>query len=173
VVLGKTDRASITEEYDMEHHARHGMQKSYRAFSIEMAIDFLIMYFVMYTMIATVDHLYLNINNVYMTLMMVAPMSVVMLLGMRQMFPSRRLNLVIGAAAVIVFVASFIAMRTQGAVGDEQFLRSMIPHHSGAILMCEQSAITDPEIRSLCERIVKSQQQEIAQMQSLLAKYSK
>jgi uncharacterized protein (DUF305 family) len=29
-------------------------------------------------------------------------------------------------------------MCTQGAVGDDQFLRSMIPHHSGAILMCEQ-----------------------------------
>lgn len=157
----------------MKKHAEHAMRRPYRSFSIEMLVDFLIMYFVMYTMIATLDHLYLNINNVYMTLMMVAPMTLVMLLGMRHMFPSRRLNLAIAAGAVVVFVASFIAMRTQGAVGNEQFLRSMIPHHSGAILMCERSAITDPEIRNLCEQIVRSQQQEIAQMQTLLAKLSK
>lgn len=68
-----------------------------------------------------------------MTLMMVAPMAVVMLVGMRSMFPSARLNLVIGVGAAAVFIASFIAMRTQAGVGDEQFLRSMIPHHSCAI----------------------------------------
>ena len=62
-------------------------------------------------------------------------------------------------------------MRTQAVVGDAQFLRSMIPHHSGAILMCEQSAITDPEIVRLCGEIVKTQKEEIAQMQAILARY--
>ncbi|MGV3519950.1 hypothetical protein [Luteitalea sp.] len=46
------------------------------------------MYFVMYTMLDRVSHLYLNINDVYMTLMMIAPMAVVMLISMRAM--SRR-----------------------------------------------------------------------------------
>jgi uncharacterized protein (DUF305 family) len=32
----------------------------------------------------------------------------------------------------------------------------MIPHHSGAILMCEQSNLTDPEIISLCDEIVQT-----------------
>lgn len=44
----------------------------------------------------------------------------------------------------------------------------MIPHHSGAILMCEQANITDPEVRKLCEAIVKSQREEIAQMKAKL-----
>jgi uncharacterized protein (DUF305 family) len=35
------------------------------------------------------------------------------------------------------------------AVGDKQFLRSMIPHHAGAILMCEKASIKDAEIRAL------------------------
>ncbi len=155
----------------MEHHGEHKMGSSYKELTIELAVDFVIMYFVMYTMIASLDHLYLNINNVYMTLMMVAPMAVVMLVAMRSMFPSRRVNVSIVAAAAVVFIASFFAMRTQAAVGNEQFLRSMIPHHSGAVLMCEQSAITDPEIKGLCQQIVKSQEEEIAQMQAILKRY--
>jgi uncharacterized protein (DUF305 family) len=155
----------------MQDHTQHGMKGSYVELTIELAIDFVIMYLVMYTMIATLDHFYLNINNVYMTLMMVAPMAAVMLVAMRSMFPSWRLNIATVAAAGVVFIASFVAMRTQAAVGNEQFLRSMIPHHSGAILMCEESAITDPEINTLCDQIVKSQAEEIAQMQKILKRY--
>ncbi len=62
----------------MQPHGEHDKGKAYRNFAIEMAIDFTIMHFVMYTMIDTVAHLYLNINNVYMTLMMVAPMALLM-----------------------------------------------------------------------------------------------
>lgn len=90
----------------MEHPANHKMKGSYGALAIEMAIDFVIMYFVMYTMIATLDHLYLNINNVYMTLMMVAPMTILMLVFMRSMYGSKRLNIIIGAGAALVFIAS-------------------------------------------------------------------
>ncbi len=49
--------------------------------------------------------------------------------------------------------------------------RSMIPHHSSAILMCEQSAITDPEIVSLCEEIIRTQEEEIAEMEEILRRY--
>lgn len=155
----------------MAEHAHQQGQGTYPALAIEMSIDFVIMYFVMYTMIATVDHLRLNVNNVYMTLMMVAPMTIVMLVGMRSMFPSKRMNLLIGAIAAFVFLASFGAMRTQAAVGDEQFLKSMIPHHSGAILMCKEASLRDRQIIELCKNIVQSQQAEIEQMQALLARF--
>lgn len=155
----------------MEHHAGQQSHGSYKELMIELAIDFVIMYLVMYTMIAVLSDFYLNVNNVYMTLMMVAPMAVVMLLAMRSMFPSKPMNLAIIAGAVVVFAASFIAMRTQAAVGNEQFLRSMIPHHSGAILMCEQAKITDPEISALCDQIIESQKKEIAQMKAILDRY--
>jgi uncharacterized protein (DUF305 family) len=155
----------------MTDHAEHKMHSPYGGLAIEMVIDFVIMYLVMYTMIATLDHFYFNINNVYMTLMMVAPMAIVMLVGMSSMFPSRRANIMIGAVAALVSIASFAAMRTQAAIDDEEFLRSMIPHHSGAILMCEEASITDPEIVSLCENILKSQSAEIAQMKAILARY--
>jgi uncharacterized protein (DUF305 family) len=71
----------------------------------------------------------------------------------------------------LVFIAGFAAMRNQTAVGNAQFLRSMIPHHSGAILMCEQASITDPEIVTLCRNIIEAQKKEIAQMEAMLARY--
>lgn len=45
----------------------------------------------------------------------------------------------------------------------------MIPHHAGAILMCEQASLQDERIRSLCGQIIKSQREEIAEMQALLS----
>jgi hypothetical protein len=157
------------------NHTMHGGNgagaRNYLRLGIELAIDFAIMYFVMYTMIAALPHLRLNLNNVYMTLMMVAPMGLVMLLSMRSMFPARRANLAIAAAAVALFAGSFAAMRTQAAVGDAEFLRSMIPHHSGAILMCREARLTDPEIVALCRDIVRSQSDEIARMEVMLKRH--
>lgn len=47
----------------------------------------------------------------------------------------------------------------------------MIPHHSGAILMCEKASITDPEITALCREIIAAQKKDIAQMEAILARY--
>lgn len=141
---------------------------SYRNLAIELLIDFVIMYLVMFTMIATLDHFRFNLNNVYMTLMMVAPMAVVMLLSMRSMFQNRRANWIIIGIAAFVFAASFYAMRTQAAINDQELIRGMIPHHSGAILMCGKAKLTDPELIALCDEIIVAQEREIAQMQAIL-----
>jgi hypothetical protein len=151
-----------------DHHHAEMSKGGYWRFGLELVIDFVIMYLVMYTMIATLDHFYFNLNNVYMTLMMVAPMAVVMLLSMRSMFPSRRANWVIVAVAVVVFGISFWGMRSQAAIGDAEFVRSMVPHHSGAILMCREASLTDPELIALCDGIIAGQQSEIEQMQAIL-----
>ena len=47
-------------------------------------------------------------------------------------------------------------------------LPEMIPHHVGAILMCEQTVIQDPEIQELCQTIISGQQAEIDQMKAKL-----
>jgi uncharacterized protein (DUF305 family) len=101
---------------------------------------------------------------------MTAPMMVMELLMMRAMFPDKRRNAVILGAAVVLGVASFAMIRQQTAIGDDQFLRSMIPHHAGAILMCEEAPISDPAVRELCLGIIASQQSEIAQMKAMLAR---
>lgn len=151
-------------------HDTKAMKGSYRSLAIELILDFVIMYLVMYTMIASFDHFHFNLNNVYMTLMMVSPMAILMLVFMRSMYPARRANLLIGGAAALVFAFSFYGMRTQAAVGDAEFLRSMIPHHSGAILMCREASLTDPEVLALCDEIISSQTREIARMKAILAR---
>jgi uncharacterized protein (DUF305 family) len=70
--------------------------------------------------------------------------------------------------SVILEIIFFIFIRQQTAISDKQFLRSMIPHHAGAILMCSQAPITDPEIQDLCKSIIASQQKEIDQMKAIL-----
>ena len=146
------------------------MKSHYRMLGLNLAASAVVMYLVMFTMIDGMADFYNNINTVYMTLMMVSPMAILMLLMMGSMYANRRLNLALSAAFGAVFILSFTAIRTQAAVGDEQFLRSMIPHHSGAILMCREAAIDDAEIAALCGRIIESQKEEIDQMKQILAR---
>lgn len=147
------------------------MQSHYKHFAVELFIEGIIMFFVMYAMVATAQHIYFNNNNLYMTLMMIAPMGLVMLISMRHMYQNKKLNLILYTLFIIVFLASFYAIRTQAVVGNKQFLLSMIPHHSGAILMCGKASISDPEILSLCKEITESQTREINQMQEILKRY--
>lgn len=154
----------------MDHSSHMNTRKmgAYWSLAVQTVISGVIMYLVMFVMIDGLDSFYNNLNMLYMTLMMVAPMMIVMLVAMRSMYKSRRLNVAIVAGAALVFVASFVAMRTQAAIGDKEFVRSMIPHHSGAILMCEQASIEDPEIVALCDQIVEGQSAEIEQMERIL-----
>ncbi|MBE7552541.1 MAG: DUF305 domain-containing protein [Anaerolineales bacterium] len=140
----------------------------YKKLALAISINAVIMYLLTYVMIDEIDHLYLNINRLYMALIMVAPMVIVMLLVMRSMYENEKLNYMLIAAFSGLFILSFYLARTQTPVGNDQFLRSMIPHHSSAILMCQQSEITDSEIINLCEQIVKAQEDEIAQMKAIL-----
>ncbi|KRC82270.1 DUF305 domain-containing protein [Sphingomonas sp. Root241] len=147
------------------------MHAHYARLAINLVLSFVIMYFVMFAMIDGVSDFFNNINMFYMALMMVAPMAILMMLLMGSMYQNRRLNFALHAGFVALFLLAFAGIRTQAGVGDAQFLRSMIPHHSGAILMCREARITDPEIAALCRRIEESQRNEIDQMNRILARY--
>ena len=133
-----------------------------------LGISLVLMFLLTMSLIFTIDHFHINLSNFYMALMMVAPMGVVMVLVMWGMFKDRRLNVVLLVAFVAMFAASFALGRASTFIGDEQFLRSMIPHHSRAILLCERASITDPRIVELCDAIVETQREEITQMEQLL-----
>jgi uncharacterized protein (DUF305 family) len=122
----------------------------------------------MYVMIDSWGDFYHNLNMGLMALAMAAPMGAIMLATMPGMYPKKRANVAIYAACAIVFVAAFTGIRTQTPIGDEQFIASMIPHQSGAILMCREAAIEDAELRALCDGIEEGQRQEIEQMRGIL-----
>lgn len=160
-------------EQGMQHHkmSPEMMRKHYWMFGLNMLLSTIIMYLVMFEMIRGSGEFIQNINFFYMALTMAAPMGVLMLLMMGSMYANKRLNIALHAALVLVFLLAFFAVRTQALVGDRQFLRSMIPHHSGAILMCNEAPISDPEIRELCfgpNGIIVSQEREIEQMKAIL-----
>jgi len=50
---------------------------------------------------------------------------------------------------------------------DKEFLRQMVPHHQMAVMMAQMASnrATRPQIRTLAQSIIKSQNAEIAQMQ--------
>jgi RsiW-degrading membrane proteinase PrsW (M82 family) len=146
------------------------MNNSYQKLALTITINAIMMFFITYTLIDSLEHFHFNINRVYMTLLMVAPMVVLMILVMRSMFKNQQLNYVLIVAFIGLFALVFFFARTQTPVGNEQFLRSMIPHHSSAILMCEESNLTDGQILELCEEIVETQEREIAEMEEILAR---
>lgn len=135
---------------------------------IMLALSAIAMYGLMYGMVDRFANVYLNLNQLYMVLVMVAPMAIIEVLVMRSMYQDRRLNAAIVIGSAIVLLASWVMLRQQTAIGDRQFLRSMIPHHAGAILMCEQAPITNADIQSLCRSIIRSQQTEIDEMKRML-----
>jgi ketopantoate reductase len=96
--------------------------------------------------------------------LMAAPMVLIEVLLMGSMYKNKAANMAIIAASVFALIVLFVMIRQQTAVADQQFLRSMIPHHAAAILMCEKAPIKDPEIQKLCRNIIASQQSEIDQM---------
>lgn len=140
----------------------------YAKFGLTLVISLGLMWVLSMSMVRTVDHFYLNPSNFYMALLMVAAMAVVMMLVMWGMFGNRRLNVVLLVGFVALFFATFALGRSETFVGDEGFLRSMIPHHSRAILVCQESSLTDPEIIELCDEIVRTQRDEIARMEEIL-----
>jgi uncharacterized protein (DUF305 family) len=144
------------------------MMKSYQKLGLALLINTVIMFILTFVMIDRMEHFVVNLNRIYMALIMAAPMGLVMMLVMNSMFKNKRLNAVLYLTFAGLTVLFFLLIRTQTPVGDVQFLRSMIPHHSGAILMCERSTITDQEIIELCGEIVQTQEEEIAQMEAIL-----
>ena len=144
------------------------MKNAYASLGLQTAFSAVIMYLVMFVMIDSLGSFYNNLNMLYMTLMMVAPMVVLMILAMRHMFPSTGVNSAILIGSAVVFLGSFALIRTQTTIGDRGFLRSMIPHHSGAILMCSEASLSNPELVALCGEIIKSQRDEIQQMKAML-----
>ncbi len=143
--------------------------KPYRTLGLMVLLSFVAMYILMYAMVDRVEDVLPNLNQAYMAALMAAPMVAIELILMRHMYMNARANLIAYGICLVIGVGSFFAIRTQAAIGDAEFLRSMVPHHAGAILMCEQAQVTDPDIRALCQGIIAGQQQEIAQMKEMLA----
>ena len=146
---------------------------NYKKFLLMLLLSFCIMYLVMFLNVDELDHIYLSLTRLYMSLLMVAPMAVLMLAMMQKMYPNKKANAIIMLSSCVVFVLSLTLLRTQTPIDDTQYMKAMIPHHSSAIMTSKHADIKDPEVKELSKKIILSQQKEIAQMKALLKKVNK
>ena len=159
-------------ESPMTAHAHsadsHKRGSHYTRLLLMIFVSFIAMYGLMYAMVNSADNVRANFNQIYMAGLMTAAMVVIELSLMWGMYDNKKLNAAIVVAGTIALVVFWIFTRQQVGISDKQFLKSMIPHHAGAILMCERAPVRDMEIKRLCRNIVSGQQAEIDQMKAKL-----
>lgn len=154
--------------FKMKNHSNAGHMMTGKYLALMAALSFLAMYILMYMMVDTVANVYPNLNQFYMAGLMTSPMVAIELLVMGSMYKNRRLKkIVIGLSLAALALLAFL-IRAQFAVTDREFLKSMIPHHGGAVLMAKKAALQDPEIKALARSIIASQQSEIDWMKAKL-----
>lgn len=163
-----------TKKKEMKMDMNKEMQQEHYKKLLIMAVSsFISMFILMYAMVDTFSNVFVNVNQFYMAGLMTAPMIIIEMVVMGAMYMDKKLNTIIIAVSSVLLIAFFIFIRQQSAVSDKQFLKSMIPHHASAILMCEKSNLQDPEIKDLCQSIISGQQAEIDQMKAKLQELDK
>lgn len=154
-------------DHDREAPAHTG--RAYLRFGSMIATSTVLMYALTYLNTFQFAHVRWSETRVYMALLMGASMAVVMLSFMLHMHKSLRANIAIYAGSAALFVLALVLVRSQATVGEVSYMRAMIPHHSIAILTSERARITDPRVRELADEIARTQREEIAQMERLIA----
>jgi uncharacterized protein (DUF305 family) len=92
----------------------------------------------------------------------------VMLGWMLNMYRSTKANIAIVVASFVLLGAGVFLDRSQTTVQDEDWMSSMIPHHSLAITRSERAEISDVRVCELAVSISEAQRREIMEMDWLL-----
>lgn len=122
----------------------------------------------MFFNIFELSHFTFSETRIYMSIMMGSVMAIIMLLFMWKMYQKKKLNYLILGISILTFGTSLWLVRSQATVDDTSWMKSMIPHHSSAILTSEKADISDPRVQELRDAIIKAQEVEIAEMKNLI-----
>lgn len=143
-------------KHSKAHEMKH-MPMHWNRLLLMGGLHFALMFILMYAMVDRVENAIPNLNQAYMAAIMTSPMLLLEVWLMGSMYENKRALWAIVAGSLVVFLAAFTFIRQQSAIGDKEFLRSMISHHASALLMCKQASIEDPGILDLCDEIISSQ----------------
>lgn len=163
-------RAADSSKQHGGHQQPEHVGKKYGTFIGVLGVSLVTMYFLAFQQIEQSAHFKWSLSVFWISLSMVSAMGIIMIGGMWKMMPDRRVNFALLAVFALVLLGAFTAGRFEAGVGDDAFLRSMIPHHSRAIHMCQQANLADHEVIQLCGQIVEAQREEIAQMERIIAR---
>lgn len=137
-------------------------------FAAMIATSTFIMFFLMYHLVYSSEHLMFSLNRLIAAFIMGSVMTIIMLGFMWSMYEGVALKVGVLAAALIVAAGLLAINRSQALVGDTLFMKAMIPHHSIAINNARRATISDPRVRELADEIIASQVREIAEMKLLI-----
>jgi hypothetical protein len=143
---------------------------AYWKFGASLLVSLGAMYLLAFSQIDQLDHLKGSLSVLWISLSMISVMGLIMLGAMSGMLTNTRLNLALYVLFGALLIGAFTGGRLEAFVGDDAFLGSMIPHHSRAIHMCQEAGLSDPQIVDLCGRIIEAQREEIAEMESIIAR---
>ncbi len=163
-MTGQTEGASERTQRDEGADSRR-----YLRFGAMIATSTVVMYLLTYTNVVDVAHIRFSEERVYMVLIMGAAMAIIMLTYMLGMYKNTRLNAAIIIGALVLGAVAFFLSQSQVLVGDLNYMRGMIPHHSIAILTSDRAGIEDARVRELADGIIAAQVREIAEMDWLIA----
>ncbi|MHB8995914.1 MAG: PQQ-dependent sugar dehydrogenase [Armatimonadota bacterium] len=155
----------MAQEQKTEHRQKGGM---YARFGGMIITSTVLMYVFTYLNTFAWNHVHFSEERAYVTLTMTAMMAAVMLSFMLPMLGKRRVNLGIYAGSAVLFIVALWLVRSQVTVQDVAYMKSMIPHHSIAILTSERAQISDPRVRELADEIIAAQRREISMMKVLI-----
>jgi hypothetical protein len=141
---------------------------SWGRFAAMIATSTFIMFFLMYQLVYSSEHLMFSINRFVASLVMGAVMTLVMLGFMWSMYKGMAIKVGVLAVALVLGMALLLVNRSQALISDVSFMKSMIPHHSIAINNARKASISDPRVRQLADEIIASQVREIAEMKLLI-----
>ena len=151
----------------MEQHDKM-MTVSWAKFAAMIAVSVVAMFFLMYQLVYSFDHATFSLNRLVSSLVMGCIMTLIMLGFMWPMVKGKATKMAVLVGAVLVGAGILAINRSQTLIGDEAFMKSMIPHHSIAINNARKSDIRDPRVQSLANAIIEAQVREIAEMKWLL-----
>lgn len=152
-----------------QHHSPSSdHQGKWTTFFAMIATSIVTMFVLKYANVYELDHAYFSQTRMWMALMMGMAMIVIMLGFMWGMYKSFATKVMVMIAAVIGFGLFLFLARSQETVGDEAWMKAMIPHHSIAVLTSRRAEISDPRVRKLADAIIEAQVKEIAEMELLL-----
>jgi hypothetical protein len=148
----------------------HSPKNRYGKFFAMIGVSMVVMFFLMYlNSYDILDHAWFSETRFFMTFIMGAAMTAIMLVFMLSMYPNRRANIAILVSAAFLFAFALWLVRSQATVTDVDYMEGMIPHHSIAILTSDRARIEDARVRELADEIIEAQRREIMEMEWLIA----
>lgn len=138
--------------------------------AVVLIASFFVLLAVGHVLTERVEHIHVSADHLYLALMAIAPIGILLLFLLGEVFPSRKMNYGLGGAFALIFVGAFAGARTQTGVSETDFARAMISHHSQAITRCGNISLQDPRLVAFCGRTTERNRAEIVELESILTK---